>query len=159
MRQWHCQFNAPVTLSVLCASDIVSFMRQWHCQFYAPVTLLVLCWPYHFGSFWSSCYSCNNKTMHSVCPKCGLPACKMIWCLHPYYGSPLTLPDTAGPGRSIGCASVWCSDGREFDRPIQQNILSWRLVMKSFLSLPLIHRWLFSTGKPLRSTPAQEKCC
>ena len=38
-----------------------------------------------------------------------------------------------GPHISVGCASSWYSDGQGFDPPVRQNILSWRLVMKTFL--------------------------
>ena len=49
-----------------------------------------------------------------------------------------TLPDLsrsklAGSGSSVGCASARYSDGRGFDRPVRQNIILYRLVMKLFL--------------------------
>ena len=46
----------------------------------------------------------------------------------------------AGPDSSVGCQSAWYSDGHRFDPPVQQNILSWSLVMKSFLRQFCVYR-------------------
>ena len=80
--------------------------------------------------------------------------------------------EVARPSSSVGCASTWYSDGHGFDPQVRQNILSRRLVMKSFSSailfLPLIQVGQLSvTGKRMCTQywlttycrkPAQEQC-
>ena len=56
----------------------------------------------------------------------------------------------AGCGSSIGCASAWYADSREFDPHVRQNIISLRFghenVSTTILSLPLIQEGQLSVA-------------
>ena len=62
-----------------------------------------------------------------------------------------------GPGSSIGCVSVWCSDGLRFDPLVQRIILSWRLVYGYFLHMLIQEGQLQNTECPLRSKTAASR--
>ena len=51
-----------------------------------------------------------------------------------------------GPGSSVGCASAWHADDRGLILG-SGNILSWRLVMKSFISTAILSLPLIKVGQ------------